>query len=47
MILQEKLQNGFIFETCVIEYIVLWEDKELKKSLKHPLCKIVMKKRAS
>ena len=43
-ILQEKLQNGFIFETCVIEYIVLWEDKELKKSLKHPLCKIVMKK---
>ncbi|MCT7595627.1 ATP-dependent helicase [Aliarcobacter butzleri] len=42
-IIQEKLENGFIFETCVIEYIVLWEDKELNKFIKHPLCKIIMK----
>ena len=39
----EKLNQGFIFDSCIIEYIVLWENKDLKKNLRHPLCKIVMK----
>ncbi len=44
-IIQEKLQNGFVFEDCILEYMVLWEDRDLKKVFKHPLCKIIMKKR--
>ncbi|MDD2887655.1 MAG: RecQ family ATP-dependent DNA helicase [Aliarcobacter sp.] len=40
----EKIKNGFSFYSCVVEYIILWENKEDKKSLKHPLCKIIMKK---
>jgi ATP-dependent DNA helicase RecQ len=41
---QQKLQNGFSVEICIVEYIVLWENKESKKVLKYPLCKIIMKK---
>jgi len=25
--------------------MVLWENKELKKNLKHPLCKIIMQRK--
>ena len=43
-ILNEKLKLGFKIESCVIDFIVRWESKEINKLLKHPLCKIVMKK---
>lgn len=44
LIIQEKLEKGFVFKDCIVEYIVLWEDKDLRKIYKHPLCKIVMQK---
>lgn len=43
-LLNEKLNHGFKFSSCILEYIIQWEDKELNKYLKHPLCKIIMKK---
>lgn len=44
LIIQEKFEKGFVFKDCIVEYIVLWEDKDLRKIYKHPLCKIVMQK---
>ena len=43
ILIMKKLNQGFNFNSCIIEYIVLWENKDLKKNLIHPLCKIVMK----
>ena len=43
ILIMKKLNQGFNFNSCIIEYIVLWENKDLKKNLRHPLCKIVMK----
>lgn len=43
-LIQQKLQNNFVIQSCTVEYIVLRENKELKKNLKYPLCKIVMQR---
>lgn len=43
-ILNEKFIRGFKVESTIIDFIVDWEDKDKKKYLKHPLCKIVLKK---
>ena len=43
-LLNEKLAEGFIIENCIIEYIVMWEDKKEKRFLKHTLCKLRLKK---
>ena len=43
ILIMKKLNQGFNFNSCIIEYIVVWENKDLKKNLIHPLCKIVMK----
>jgi ATP-dependent DNA helicase RecQ len=43
-LIQQKLQNNFVIQSCTVEYIILRENKELKKSLKYPLCKIVMQR---
>ena len=44
LLILEKLEKGYLFKDCIVEYIVLWEDKNLNKVLKHPLCKIIMQK---
>jgi ATP-dependent DNA helicase RecQ len=44
-LLDKKLKDGFIFDSIFIEYIVVWYDEENKKELKHPLCRVVMKKK--
>ncbi|MAC82766.1 MAG: recombinase RecQ [Arcobacter sp.] len=43
-IFDKKLREGFRIESSIIDFILLWEDKEKKKILKHPLCKIILKK---
>lgn len=43
-ILDEKFRKGFKCESTIIDFVVEWEDKENKKYLKHPLCKVVLKK---
>ena len=40
----EKLNAGYIIKDIVIENVVIWFDKENNKLLKHPLCKIVLKR---
>ena len=42
--IEKKIEENFVFETCILEYLVLWEDKDFKNKVKHPLCKIIMKK---
>jgi len=42
-VLNEKFNMGYITDTVVIEYVVVWFDRE-NRSLKHPLCKIRLKK---
>lgn len=44
LLILEKFEKGYLFKDCIVEYIVLWEDKNLNKVLKHPLCKIIMQK---
>ena len=44
LLILEKLEKGYLFKDCIVEYIVLWEDRNLNKVLKHPLCKIIMQK---
>jgi ATP-dependent DNA helicase RecQ len=44
-LLDGKINKNFIIESCVIEYVVIWEDKKINKFFKHPLCKVLMKKR--
>ncbi|WP_198306171.1 RecQ family ATP-dependent DNA helicase [Arcobacter vandammei] len=41
-LIKEKLSKGFVVKSCIVEYVVLWEDRENSKTLKHPLCKIVL-----
>ncbi|MDQ7047503.1 MAG: 3'-5' exonuclease [Sulfurovum sp.] len=43
-IINKKLQDGFSFDSILIEYVVVWYDEQNKKELKHPLCRVVMKK---
>ena len=43
-ILDEKLRDGFRFYNVLIEHVVIWHDEENKKELKHPLCRVVMRK---
>lgn len=43
-LLNEKFKQGFLLIECVIDFIVLWESKDLGKYIKHPLCKVVLKK---
>lgn len=43
-LLDEKIKKEFYIESCIIEYVVIWEDKKLNKLFKHPLCKVLMKK---
>jgi len=43
-ILVEKLNSGYIIDEIIIENVIMWFDKEKKKHLKHPLCKIVLKR---
>ena len=44
LLILEKFEKGYLFKDCIVEYIVLWEDRNLNKVLKHPLCKIIMQK---
>lgn len=46
-ILDEKFKKGFKIESTIIDFIVEWEDQDKKKNLKHPLCKVVLKKYTS
>lgn len=43
-IINQKLNNGFMFNDIVIDNVVMWFDKDNSKYLKHALCKITMKK---
>ncbi|RXI45763.1 recombinase RecQ [Malaciobacter mytili] len=43
-ILNEKFRQGFKIESTIIDFVVVWEDKDKKKNLKHSLCKVVLKK---
>jgi len=42
--LNTYLNQGYYFESSIIEYVVYWQDKDTGKYTKHPLCKIVLKK---
>ncbi len=44
MLLNKKFNRGYIINNVVIENVVVWFDKENNQFLKHPLCKIVLKK---
>ncbi|PWE20303.1 RecQ family ATP-dependent DNA helicase [Aliarcobacter skirrowii] len=43
-LISEKFDNGYKLKSCLLEYMVLWYDKENKKRVKHPLCKIVLER---
>ncbi len=43
-IINQKLNNGFMFNDIVIDNVVMWFDKDNSKYLKHALCKVTMKK---
>ncbi|RUM66688.1 MAG: hypothetical protein DSZ03_00830, partial [Sulfurimonas sp.] len=43
-ILNEKFNIGYSIDDVVIENVVVWFDKDNNRYLKHPLCKIVLKK---
>ncbi len=45
-LLDGKINKNFVIESCIIEYVVVWEDKKHNKFFKHPLCKVLMKKKA-
>ena len=42
--LQEYFGKGYRIDSVHIDYVVLWYDKENDVYLKHPLCKVVLKK---
>jgi len=42
--LDEKLRKGFQIESIVIDSVVMWYNQDRSKFLKHPLCKIVMRR---
>ena len=43
-ILNEKFNMGYTIDNVFIENVVVWFDKDNSRYLKHPLCKIVLKK---
>ncbi len=43
-VISKKLKEGYTFDEVIVEYIVVWFDKKNSKNIKHPLCKIVLKK---
>ncbi len=43
-LLLEKLQHGYAIESAVIQYVIVWFDANKNKNLRHPLCKIILKK---
>ena len=45
--IKKYLNKGFKIESCIIEYVVMWEKPDTKKVLKHPLCKIDINKRVN
>ncbi|MEA3290671.1 MAG: hypothetical protein U9Q04_10890, partial [Campylobacterota bacterium] len=42
--IENKLQSGYILDSVNIENIVVWYDSKNKKYIKHPLCKIILKR---
>ena len=42
--IEDKLKNGYIVDKIIIDNIVVWYDKQNNQYLKHPLCKILLKK---
>ena len=43
-LLLEKLQQGYVIESAEIQYVIVWFDVNKNKNLRHPLCKIILKK---
>lgn len=43
-LLKKKINEGFVIESAVVDYMVWWYNKEKEKYLKYPLCRIVMRK---
>ena len=41
---QQYFNEKYIVDNAVIDFVVLWHNKDTGKNLKHPLCKIVLKK---
>ena len=42
--LQDYRDKNYAFESSIIEYVVLWHNKEKGEDNKHPLCKVVLKR---
>jgi len=42
--LEGYFQKGYRIEEALIDYVVVWYDKENDRHLKHPLCKVVLAK---
>ena len=42
--IKKYLNEGYSIDNAVIDFVVLWHNKDTGEDLKHPLCKIVLKK---
>ncbi len=42
--IQQNMSKNYKIASIVIEYVVLWHNSDNGDDLKHPLCKIVLKK---
>lgn len=41
---QQYFNENYTVDNAVIDFVVLWHNKDTGENLKHPLCKIVLKK---
>lgn len=43
--LMQYFDKGYSFSNNIIDYVVVWYNNDKKESVKHPLCKIILKKK--